>query len=91
MIYPKERQTAGLVAEHYDELDAVYREVWGEHVHHGLWRTGAEAPAEAVEALTALVAQRLAPRSGARLCDIGCGYGASAEYMANRFAAHVTG
>ncbi len=31
------------VADHYEELDRIYREVWGEHVHHGLWRTGRES------------------------------------------------
>ena len=42
------------VAGHYDELDAVYREIWGEHVHHGLWRTGRESVAEATHALADL-------------------------------------
>ncbi|HEY0412131.1 MAG TPA: methyltransferase domain-containing protein [Allosphingosinicella sp.] len=91
MIFPNERQTEAEVAGHYDELDAVYRDIWGEHVHHGYWRTGRETPAEATEALTFLVAERLAVGRGARLCDIGCGYGASAEYMASRFGAEVTG
>jgi tocopherol O-methyltransferase len=43
MIVPREPQTGEDVAGHYDELDHVYREVWGEHVHHGLWRTGRES------------------------------------------------
>ena len=30
------------VAGHYDELDHFYRDVWGDHVHHGLWRRGSE-------------------------------------------------
>jgi tocopherol O-methyltransferase len=46
---------------------------------------------QAAESLTALVAERLAVRSGDTLCDIGCGYGASAEFMGDRFAADVTG
>ncbi len=44
------------VARHYDALDELYRRVWGEHVHHGLWRTGKESPTEAVEQLVELVA-----------------------------------
>ena len=28
------------VARHYDQLDRFYRELWGEHVHHGFWATG---------------------------------------------------
>ena len=44
MIYPNQPQTAAAVAAHYDELDPFYREVWGEHVHHGYWATGRESP-----------------------------------------------
>ena len=36
------------VADHYDELDPFYREIWGEHVHHGLWESGKETIEEAV-------------------------------------------
>ena len=45
MIVPNAPQSAADVAGHYDELDAVYRAIWGEHVHHGLWRTGREREA----------------------------------------------
>jgi tocopherol O-methyltransferase len=34
------------VALHYDELDHFYRDVWGDHVHHGLWLRGDEAREE---------------------------------------------
>lgn len=91
MIVPRETQTSDDVAGHYDELDFVYREIWGEHVHHGLWRTGRETPERAVEALVDLVAERLGVQAGERLCDIGCGYGASAARIAARHRVHVTG
>ena len=90
-IVPRQPQTAADVGGHYDELDAVYREIWGEHVHHGLWRTGRETDREATEALVAFVADRLDLIEGQAVCDIGCGYGASAEYLAQRYAVHVTG
>jgi tocopherol O-methyltransferase len=91
MIIPRIPQTAESVARHYDMLDKFYREIWGEHVHHGLWRTGRETPLEAVEALTALVAERLEIAPGASVCDIGCGYGATARLLADRWGATVTG
>ncbi|MDT9600650.1 class I SAM-dependent methyltransferase [Sphingosinicella rhizophila] len=91
MILPDERQQAADVALHYDQLDQVYREIWGEHVHHGLWQSGRESPAEAAEALTAMVAERLRLRPDDSVCDIGCGYGASAQFMAERHRAAVTG
>ena len=43
MIHPHGKQVRG-VAVHYDTLDQFYREIWGEHVHHGYWRTGHEIP-----------------------------------------------
>src|SRR5687767_8178888 len=91
MIVPRNMQTAADVSGHYDELDRIYREVWGEHVHHGYWRTGRESEREATEALVELVADRLDLRQGQAVCDIGCGYGASAEYLAARFGVHITG
>lgn len=91
MIVPKEVQTSAAVAEHYDELDPFYREIWGEHVHHGLWTTGRETPEQAVEALIAHLAGALALEPGQKVCDVGCGYGATAEWLANRYRVHVTG
>ena len=87
------------VAAHYDELDHFYRDVWGEHVHHGLWLRGDESREEAVLNLVDLVAREaLAARHqvsaaeiiDAQVCDIGCGYGATARVLAGR-GAEVTG
>jgi tocopherol O-methyltransferase len=71
MIEPRTVQTGADVAGHYDELDAVYREIWGELVHHGRWRTGRETVAAATDALSDAVAQRLAAAAGQHLADIG--------------------
>lgn len=91
MIEPKVVQTGADVAGHYDELDLAYRSIWGEHVHHGYWETGRETPEQATEALVALVAGRLALAPGQRLVDIGCGYGASAAWLAAQHDVAVTG
>ena len=53
MITPREVQSAADVAGHYDDLDTFYREIWGDHVHHGYWTTGRETPEQAVEAAQA--------------------------------------
>jgi tocopherol O-methyltransferase len=79
------------VSGHYDELDRVYREIWGEHVHHGFWRNGDETPAEAAELLIEFVSEKLDLVPGLELCDIGCGYGATAEFLAARHGVAVTG
>ena len=91
MIHPNRSQTTAAVAAHYDELDLFYREVWGEHVHHGFWATGRESRLAAVEALVDLMATRLDLAPGQALCDIGCGYGATAVRLAERHGVHVTG
>ena len=78
------------VASHYDELDHFYRDVWGEHVHHGLWLRGDETRERAVLQLVDLVAERAGVTPGIRVCDIGCGYGATAGVLAER-GASVTG
>ncbi|QRM27560.1 class I SAM-dependent methyltransferase [Microvirga sp. VF16] len=91
MIVPRQIQTSADVAEHYDELDPFYREIWGEHVHHGLWITGHETPDRAVEALIAHLADGLALEPGQHICDIGCGYGATAEWLATHHDVQVTG
>ncbi len=91
MIHPKQEQSAAAVAEHYDELDPFYREIWGRHVHHGLWTTGRETPDAATAALVDRVAAALGLRSGERLCDIGCGYGATAQHLAQAYGVAVTG
>jgi len=78
------------VAFHYDELDYFYRDVWGEHLHHGLWRTGREDRETAVRQLAQLVAEQIQAGPGRRICDIGCGYGATARLLVADYETHVT-
>ncbi|MET3350458.1 UNVERIFIED_ORG: tocopherol O-methyltransferase [Arthrobacter sp. UYEF1] len=91
MIVPDISQNAVAVADHYDELDPIYRRVWGEHVHHGLWATGRETSGEAVEALVDTVADRLRLMRGEACVDIGCGYGTTARRLAVTRGVRVTG
>lgn len=79
------------IASHYDELDRFYREIWGEHVHHGLWVRGDETREQAVRQLAELVAREAAVTKGTRVVDIGCGYGATAQLLADELGAEVTG
>lgn len=90
MICSSSPVSAHDVADHYDELDRFYREIWGEHVHHGFWERGDETPEEAVVNLVASVAKRGHIGAGARVCDVGCGYGAAARMLALDFGATVS-
>jgi tocopherol O-methyltransferase len=78
-------------ATHYDDLDPLYRAVWGEHVHHGLWRTGRESRETAVQDLIHEIARKAQMRQGQDVCDVGCGYGATARLLAAEYGARVTG
>nr|MBA2431184.1 class I SAM-dependent methyltransferase [Chthoniobacterales bacterium] len=89
MISSRRQISGEAVASHYDELDHFYRDVWGEHVHHGLWLCGDESREEAVMNLVDLVARKAQIGTGTSVCDIGCGYGATARVLASR-GAHVT-
>ena len=91
MIRPTAQATTAAVARHYDELDPFYRELWGEHIHHGYWATGRESPGEAVRALVDLVAVRAGIRAGCDVCDVGCGYGGTARILASGYRANVVG
>ena len=79
------------VASHYDDLDPFYRRIWGHHIHHGYWLTGKESVEQAVLNLTHVVARQAEMRPGARVCDFGCGYGASAMVFAHHYGASVVG
>ena len=91
MIYPNETQDSQDVAEHYNSLDPWYRKLWGDHLHHGLWRKGNETPEQAVEQLVELIAQKGELKRGETVCDIGCGYGATSRLLHQKWGANVTG
>ena len=91
MIVPRVDHDRATVPAHYDALDRVYREVWGEHVHHGLWSSAREPPEVAVRRLVGLVADRAGLRPGMSVCDVGCGYGGTARILAREMGVEVTG
>ena len=91
MIVPRSEFAGEAVGEHYDELDEFYRELWGEHVHHGLFERGDESVEEATEALIRKVAGAAQIKSGDHICDVGCGYGGTARWLAQNMGTLVTG
>ncbi len=90
MIQPVPPTELNAVIDHYEELDRFYRIVWGEHVHHGLWRSGRERPKEAVEQLIEFVTEQARLRPKEHVCDIGSGYGTTARFLVQRFGVRVT-
>lgn len=78
-------------ARHYDRLDSLYRRLWGEHVHHGLWIDPNWTPEQAVRELVHQVARDAQLRDGDHVVDVGCGYGAPARLWAATYGVRVTG
>jgi tocopherol O-methyltransferase len=78
------------IRTHYDRLAFYYRAFWGEHIHHGYWE-GEESSAAAQVQLVARLAERAAIPQGARVLDVGCGFGGSALWLARHRGCDVTG
>jgi tocopherol O-methyltransferase len=91
VIRPPSRPREADVRGHYDELDPLYRELWGEDLHHGLWEGPGDDATAAVRRLTDRVADAACAGEGDRVCDVGCGYGKMAEALARERGARVTG
>ena len=82
------------VAEnYYDRADAdkFYQTVWGgEDIHVGLYEPG-DAIFDASRRTVRSMAQRLQGlKDGARVLDLGAGYGGAARALASGYGAHVT-
>ena len=71
----------------YDDLDLLYREIWGRSLHHGAWVTGYESIEEAREKLIDLALKQLDPKG--TIADIGCGYGILAHKILDQFHCEV--
>ncbi len=79
------------VIEHYDVLSPYYRAFWGEHLHHGYWIRGDESKEQAQLQLIEHLAQLANIKPHSDILDIGCGFGASSLFLAEKFNATVTG
>lgn len=90
MIYPDQPQTSEAVAGHYNDLDQYYRKLWGDHLHHGFWKYGNETIAQATQNLIDLVIEQGKIDENSKVLDVGCGYGATAQYLAHSIGATVT-
>ena len=89
-----EAMEATRVAEAYydsEDADTFYHEVWGgEDIHIGLYAPG-DTIAQASRKTVARMAEALKNlRDGARVLDLGSGYGGAARYLAGTYGAQVT-
>ncbi|MEU9346731.1 cyclopropane-fatty-acyl-phospholipid synthase family protein [Streptomyces sp. NPDC048278] len=92
-LHSRSRDRAA-ISHHYDLSNDFYRLLLDETMAYscGYW-TSDEAdftPADAQRAKLELICRKLALRPGARLLDIGCGWGSLTLYAAERHKAQVT-
>jgi tocopherol O-methyltransferase len=79
------------VRDHYERTSPYYRELWGEHLHHGYWVSGEETKEQAQTQLVEHLAHLAAFVPGCKILDVGCGFGASSIYLAKKYGAEATG
>lgn len=83
------------VAETYydsNDADVFYSHIWGgEDIHIGLYDGGVGSISEASHRTLDRMATELGTiGAGAKVIDLGAGYGGAARYLARRFGCHVT-
>jgi tocopherol O-methyltransferase len=79
------------IVEHYDFVSPYYQSLWGEHIHHGYWIRGDESKELAQLQLMEHLAELANVQTGAAVLDIGCGFGGSSLYLAQKYKASATG
>jgi cyclopropane-fatty-acyl-phospholipid synthase len=84
---------AAAISHHYDVGNDFYRLVLGPTLVYScaVWNSPATGLDAAQEAKLDLVCRKLALRPGARLLDVGCGWGSMALHAAQRYGADVVG
>ncbi len=84
------KRTARGVAAYFDLITDEGRLFYGDSFHFGYFPTGSETLAQALDAHTDLVAERVRPRSRQHVLDVGCGLGAPACRIAQRYGCDIT-
>ena len=79
------------IQEHYDLASPYYKELWGQHIHHGYWITGKESKEVAAQNLVDLLIAKAGLKRGAKVLDVGCGVGGTSIFLAREWGCDVTG
>lgn len=85
------------IGEFYDVSSALWEKIWGEHMHHGYYGRSGDYKIERRDAQIDLIEELLAwgkitsENAPQDILDVGCGIGGSSLYLADKFAAKVTG
>ena len=89
------RRDAQVISHHYDLSNALYTLLLDENMAYSCAYWTSEDPsysiADAQRDKLDLICRKLDLRPGARLLDVGCGWGALSVHAAKEYGAHVTG
>jgi cyclopropane-fatty-acyl-phospholipid synthase len=91
-LHSRERDRRA-VTHHYDVSNEFFRLFLGESMTYScaVFSRGAQTLEEAQHAKLELVCTKLGLRAGARVLDVGCGWGSFALHAAGKHGVHVTG
>lgn len=67
------------------------RKLWGDHLHHGLWRGDEDDATAAARRMVSEIGRRLDLVWGSHVIDVGCGYGATGAQLTQEFGYDVEG
>ena len=89
------RDVASIVSTtqaYYDgPADEIYRSIWGDNIHLGVYCSEECNQLEAKQHTNDLMADAVTLGPDLRVLDLGCGYGSPARYLAVNFGYSVTG
>ncbi|KAL1603464.1 putative secondary metabolism biosynthetic enzyme [Paraconiothyrium brasiliense] len=78
------------IVRHYDMSAHQFLKVWGEHIHHGYFKSETDTAEQAQLNQVLLLAESSGVTAGSRVLDVGCGIGGTARYLAKERACKVT-
>ncbi|KAI0198159.1 S-adenosyl-L-methionine-dependent methyltransferase [Astrocystis sublimbata] len=78
------------IQRHYDVTSDQFLKVWGEHIHHGYFKSQADTPEQAQLNQVLRLAESSGVSAGSRVLDVGCGIGGTARYLARERGCKVT-
>ena len=76
--------------DYYDgAANAIYKDIWGENIHMGLFADPDEDLPTAMDRTNRTMSENLALGPADEVLDVGCGYGALARYLAREYGCSV--